>query len=160
MNMKVSDIFREKLASIQSRLPVKISGNQETDSFETMLQNQIASIAENTYKSSSKYYPPSSTMQDIQNAIAAASEKYNLNPKLISAVIKAESGFNPYARSRAGAEGLMQLMPSTAKALGVTDTMDIYQNIDGGSKYLREKLDQFNGNLRLALAAYTQGLMP
>jgi len=162
--MKVSDIFREKLASIQSRVPVKISTNQNPVSFEELLNNELSSISEKNGQASNQKPVYNFTtannaliMNRINQAVETAAQKYNLNPNLIKSVIKAESSFNPYARSNAGAEGLMQLMPSTARALGVSNSFDINQNIDGGAKYLREKLDQFNGNISLALAAYNAG---
>ncbi|WP_431029249.1 lytic transglycosylase domain-containing protein [Lysinibacillus sp. LZ02] len=94
---------------------------------------------------------------NYKEVIEAAAAKYNIPTKLIESVIKQESGFKPNAISSAGAIGLMQLMPSTAKFLGVTDATDPTQNIMGGTKYLRQMLDKFNGDISLALAAYNAG---
>jgi len=82
---------------------------------------------------------------------------YRLEEALVKAVIKAESNYNPQAVSRKGARGLMQLIPETARQMRVSDPFDPMQNIRGGSNYLRLMLDQFNGNIDLALAAYNAG---
>lgn len=95
--------------------------------------------------------------ESFRNEIAAAAKKYNLPEKLIAAVMKQESNFNAAAVSSAGASGLMQLMPATAKYLGVEDRFDPKQNIMGGAKYLRQMLDQFDNDIETALAAYNAG---
>jgi len=89
--------------------------------------------------------------------IAKASQKYNVEPALIKAVIKAESNFNHRAVSPKGARGLMQLMPATASSLQVQDSFHPENNIEGGVRYLRYLIKYFNGNLPLALAAYNAG---
>jgi soluble lytic murein transglycosylase len=89
--------------------------------------------------------------------IAAACQRYSVEFELVKAVIKAESAFDPFALSSAGARGLMQLMPDTAAQHGVADIHDPRSNIEGGVRHLRLLLDRFRGNLTLALAAYNAG---
>ncbi|MBF0470224.1 MAG: lytic transglycosylase domain-containing protein [Gammaproteobacteria bacterium] len=92
-----------------------------------------------------------------QQVIAEAATKYRLEPALIRAVIHSESSFNSKAVSKAGAEGLMQLMPATQERFGVADPFNSWENINAGSRYLRLLLDQFQGDIRLAAAAYNAG---
>jgi len=96
-------------------------------------------------------------MQKFMPTVDYAAQKYNLPNSLLHAVITAESSYNPTAVSRAGAVGLMQLMPETARRYGVKDRKNPYENIHGGSRYLRDLLTMFNNDLTLALAAYNAG---
>ena len=94
---------------------------------------------------------------DLDAIFDAAGQKYNISPSLLKAVAKVESNFRADATSRVGAMGIMQLMPGTARYLGVTDAYDPEQSIMGGAKYLKEQLDRFDGDVELALAAYNAG---
>jgi soluble lytic murein transglycosylase-like protein len=89
--------------------------------------------------------------------ITEAANRYGIPERLVTAVIRAESGFNPRAVSRKGARGLMQLMPATASTLGVRNSFDPGENIDGGVRHLRGLIDRFPGNLPFAIAAYNAG---
>jgi hypothetical protein len=95
--------------------------------------------------------------QAYDQYILSAADRYDMDPAVIKAVIMAESGFNPRAVSRAGARGLMQLMPRTASALGVEDPLDPQANIMGGTKYLKKLMKRFDNDIELALAAYNAG---
>lgn len=101
--------------------------------------------------------PELSKTLDVNEAVTAASAKHQIDPDLISSVIRAESRFNAKAVSPKGARGLMQLMPQTASRLGVEDPFDPAANVDGGTRYLRELLLQYDGDIAKALAAYNAG---
>lgn len=104
-----------------------------------------------------RHYHASVSDWELEDAVAQSSEEYRLSAALLMAVIKAESDFNPTIISRAGAVGLMQLIPETASRHGVRDLYDTRENISGGARHLRYLLDRFGGNVQLALAAYNAG---
>ncbi len=101
--------------------------------------------------------PPTVSAPSLTEMIRAAAQRHGVPEQLVSAVIRVESGFNAQAVSRKGARGLMQLMPGTAAILGVRDSFDPTENIDGGVRHLRGLLDRFANNLPLVLAAYNAG---
>lgn len=117
----------------------------DSASFSTALAQACGDTAEVNYS------------EDLEGIFQEAADTYGISANLLKAVAKAESDFDPNCTSSAGAMGIMQLMPETAKSLGVTDAYDVYQNIMAGAKYLSENLDIFNGNTSLALAAYNAG---
>ena len=94
---------------------------------------------------------------DIRALAIAAAQRHGLDPDLVLAVVGVESGFQPDAVSNKGAQGLMQLMPGTAREMGVTDALDPAQNLDGGTRYLRMLVARYGGDLGKALAAYNAG---
>ena len=100
---------------------------------------------------------PARPVADLNQVVNDASDRYRLDPDLVTSVIKAESAFNTRAVSPKGAQGLMQLMPGTASQLGVPNAFDPQENVEGGTKYLRELLERYNFDLVKALAAYNAG---
>lgn len=94
---------------------------------------------------------------EIQSLIAKVAKEQNVDERLINAVVQAESDYNPMEVSHAGAQGLMQLMPETAKSVGVRNPFDPYENLTGGTKYLKQMINRYEGNLEIALAAYNAG---
>jgi len=132
------------------------------DSVQAALANAQSSTKLDSYVSdnvigSTAYANALAGANQYASIIEKAAATYNVPEKLIAAVIKQESNFNPTVVSHAGAQGLMQLMPKTAQYLGVTNAFDPEQNIMAGAKYLRQMLDKFDNDPSLALAAYNAG---
>ena len=100
---------------------------------------------------------PQATKMQIQATILQVAREQNMDPNLLRAVVDAESGFNPNETSKTGAMGLMQLMPDTARSVGVANVLNPYQNLTGGAKYLNQMIKRYDGNVALALAAYNAG---
>lgn len=106
-------------------------------------------------EAAAKELPPAKVL--VKNLIADAAARHRIDPDFVASVVKAESGFNPTAVSPKGAQGLMQLMPRTAASLGVENVLDPAANMEGGTRYLRQLLDQYDGDAVKALAAYNAG---
>lgn len=123
----------------------------------TISLSHVPSESKYTRVSSKGRYHASVSDRELEEAVARYAEEYRLSPALLLAVMKAESAFNPTVISKAGAVGLMQLIPETAIRHGVRNLYDTRENIAGGAKHLRYLLDRFHGNIRLALAAYNAG---
>lgn len=129
---------------------MRVNGVQSTDS----TGNQTAAPVAAQNGDFSSYLQTTASLEQIFDE---AARTYNVPKNLIKAIAKAESDFRPDATSKAGAQGIMQLMPATARELGVTDAYDPYQNIMGGTKYISQMLAKYDGNVSLALAAYNAG---
>ena len=144
----VLDKNNEVENSFKKALNTAMSENEKAESKEAKLP-EITSIS--SFKTTTNALP------NFEDIIKEQSAKNGVDENLLKAVIKTESGFNPNARSGAGAMGLMQLMPQTAESLGVLDPYNPEQNVEGGTKYLKKLLSKYDGNKEMALAAYNAG---
>ncbi len=165
-NAKMPDPSAYKEAS-EYLLGSESPKNQTPISPESGADDRTQNTSSPSFSTPNTLFPPpsrgtsqirsSATGHKIEKAIQDAAAQYQLSPKLIKGVIKAESDYDVNAVSPAGAQGLMQLMPGTARDLGVTNPFDIKQNIDGGVRYLKKMMEMFGGNVRQALSAYNAG---
>ena len=124
--------------------------NNIIDTLETLNSTQNTNRVESSNKDES-------VNVRIDNAISTSSKRYGVDENLIRAIIKVESNFDPNVVSKAGAKGLMQLMPENCRDLGITDPFNIEQNIDGGTRHIKEYLDKYDGDVEMALMAYNGG---
>ncbi|PKG25553.1 lytic transglycosylase domain-containing protein [Niallia nealsonii] len=156
-NSTNTSLFQELLGNMTTDTSMQENNILENTLGSAVLSNTNVNSLALLPKSLTKLTDSSSANSDYQEIIQEAAAKYNVPEKLIESVIKVESNFNPNATSYAGASGLMQLMPSTAKSLGITNAFNPEDNIMGGTKYLSQMLDKYNGNVKMALAAYNAG---
>lgn len=145
------------LTNIPAKGAFKVASRPETVTAPEP-KTEIAALPEDT-PAPSRFSPaPSRFSKDYcDSVITEASGRHGVDAALVRAVVKAESDYNPLAVSNKGARGLMQLMPETARDLAVTNVYDVEDNVDGGVRYLRNMLERFGGNLKLAIAAYNAG---
>lgn len=159
MELSGLELTLRRISAIESQFQEMMNFGNEIGQTDSDFQK----ILDNTYEKEYGTKPgvPSSGSNvshgEIDKLIDKYSSQNNLDPDFVKAVVKQESGFNPNAKSHCGAMGLMQLMPSTAQGLGVTNAFDAEQNIYGGTKYLKGLMDRFDNNKELALAAYNAG---
>lgn len=133
------------------------SGNSSSQLFAALLQAALGGGMDASQGLASPPRSKDENVGSIDNVIYSMAQKYGVDPTLIQQVVKAESGFNSNATSQAGAMGLMQLMPGTAASYGVENAYDATQNLDGGTHFLKDLLDRFQGSIPLSLAAYNAG---
>lgn len=121
------------------------------------LSKPVPLVSESTVEGRPTAPSLTASVEELERAVTRAAQQHRLHPALLFAVMKAESSFNPIVVSKAGAVGLMQLVPETAMRHGVRNLYDTNENVAGGARHLRYLLDRFHGNTRLALAAYNAG---
>jgi len=133
--------------------------SKEFAALEKRLTQAIAQLAKSVPSPDVQAPEPSAghAPQRYGRIVNAAAQRHEIDPALLTSVIGQESGFDPRAVSKAGAMGLMQLMPDTARSLGVKDPFDPAQNVEGGARLLRQLLDRYHGRVDYALAAYNAG---
>lgn len=149
--------FGEVLKSTAQSQFGSLLTNQATTNVDAQIAlPQLPAFTQSAAVSPTNTYAKASKPQ-LLNMISQIAHKHGVDEKLVKALIKQESGFNPSATSHCGAKGLMQLMPSTAKTLGVNDPYNPVQNVDGGVRHLKWLLSKYHGNVVLALAAYNAG---
>ena len=158
MNITVESLYSEIMDRLQTKLHPALAARLNANrAYQADVEAVSAADEGLTFEETLRQYSVAAAPEALQEAIAEASAKYGIDANLIMAVIQQESGFDASAVSSAGAMGLMQLMPGTAAGLGVENPFDPVQNIDGGTKYLQEMLERYDGDLTLALAAYNAG---
>lgn len=152
-----AEVATAEIASLDAEQIIAEDGkiNTEDERFREENLDTLPPAAQTPQVASLPFMAPKP--KPIPELIASASNKTNIDADFIASVIHAESGFNPRARSPKGAQGLMQLMPQTASQLGVRDAYDAEANVNGGSEYLRQLLEQYQGDAQKALAAYNAG---
>lgn len=141
-------------SSVSSTLQNSVTGGTFSDVLGAVTSQENL---QNSNSATNAVSDAESNTVNLDDIFQKASDTYGVPVNLLKAVAKAESNFNPNSESSCGAQGIMQLMPGTARSLGVTDSFDPEQNIMGGAKYLSQQLDRYDGNTVLALAAYNAG---